>query len=29
MQMLREYGMGIKQIAKEVSVGEGTVNSVL
>jgi len=29
MQLLRQNGMGIKQIAKEVGVGVGTVNSVL
>ena len=29
MQMLRKYGMGIKQIAKEVGVGVGTVYSVI
>lgn len=29
MQMLRENGMGIKQIAKEVGVGVGTVYSVI
>jgi len=29
MQLLHQNGMGIKQIAKEVGVGVGTVNSVL
>jgi len=29
MQLLRENGMGIKQIAKEVGVGVGTVYSVI
>ena len=29
MQHLRENGMGIKQIAKEVGVGVGTVYSVI
>ena len=29
MQLLRGNGMGIKQIAKEVGVGVGTVYSVL
>jgi transposase len=29
MKFLRENGMGIKQIAKEVGVGVGTVYSVI
>jgi transposase len=29
IQLLRENGMGIKQIAKEVGVGVGTVYSVI
>ena len=29
MQLLRENGMGIKQIAKDVGVGVGTVYSVI
>ena len=29
MQLLRENGMGIKQIAKEVGVGVGTVYLVI